>query len=60
LALRSLRALGNAFSYLITTLAHKAGSVANFWKMIVAKSAEKFGRWRTNQAAHIIFSLGLF
>jgi hypothetical protein len=25
--------------------------------MISAKSAEKFGRWRKNSAAHIIFSL---
>jgi hypothetical protein len=35
-------------------------SVANFWQMTSAKSAEKFGRWRKNSAAHILFSLELF
>jgi hypothetical protein len=30
-------------------------SVANFWQMISAKSAEKFGRWQKNLAADIIF-----
>jgi hypothetical protein len=35
-------------------------SVANFWQMISAKSAEKFGRWRKKSAAQTFFSLGLF
>jgi hypothetical protein len=41
-------------------LQEEPASVANFWKIISAKSALKFGRWGKNSAAHIVFSLRLF